>query len=219
MRSLKKAASTRPALITGGTVTALAAAAGLLLAGCESGTEGVRKEGTAESQSRPTAKASRLPSAPGIPALAKVDAIKLVKSDPKVGDAVKRNLKPCVKNQYPVDVIYGQLTEGPRNDVVVNVMNCSDSVGVGSYVYRAKGDTYENVFAVEQSSVYADIDRHDLQVSREAPSDQSCCAAGQDVLTYHWSGDAFRETSRTHTDYGRVGNNSKGEPPSVGTEG
>ncbi|MBB5120385.1 LppP/LprE family lipoprotein [Streptomyces eurocidicus] len=218
MRSLRQAAPARPALITGGTVTALAAAAGLLLAGCDAGSEGVRKEGTAQTQS--AAKPSHVASASAVPTQEKVDAIKLIKGDPKVSDQVKKNLKPCTKNEYPVDVIYGQLTDGSRNDVVINVMTCADSIGVGSYVYRAKGDSYVNVFAAEQPPVYADIDRRDLQVTREVygPGDAACCASGRDVMTYHWSGNEFRETGRTHTDFSKVGNNDK-ELPSVGTEG
>ncbi|GAA3051706.1 hypothetical protein GCM10020000_36270 [Streptomyces olivoverticillatus] len=60
MRSLTKAARYKLALITGGAVTAMAAAAGLLLAGCGASSEGVRKEGPAQTQS--AAKASRAPS-------------------------------------------------------------------------------------------------------------------------------------------------------------
>ncbi|MCC3772234.1 LppP/LprE family lipoprotein [Streptomyces sp. UNOC14_S4] len=207
-------------MITGGTVAALAAAAGLLLAGCESGSEGVRKEGTARTQS--AAKPSHVPSASVSPTQGRVDAIKLIKADPKVSDQVKKNLKACDKNQYPVDVISGQLTGGDANDVVVNILTCGDSLGVASYVYRAKGDTYENVFASEQAPVYAEIDRRDLRVTKQVygPGDAACCASGEDVMTYHWSGDEFRETSRTHTDFSKVGgSNDKGELPSVGTEG
>jgi hypothetical protein len=220
VRSLRKAAPDRPALITGGTVAALAAAAGLLLAGCESGSEGVRKEGAARTQS--AAKPSRVPSAPASPTQGRIDAIKLIRSDPKVSDQVKKNLKPCDKSQYPVDVIYGQVTDGDRDDVVVNILTCGDSLGVAAYVYRAKGDSYENVFAAEQPPVYAEIDRRDLRVTKQVygPGDAACCASGEDVLTYHWSGNEFREASRTHTDFSKVGGgNDKGELPSVGTEG
>ncbi|CAM5453213.1 hypothetical protein [Streptomyces abikoensis] len=222
MRSLKKAAPPRPVLITGGTVTALAAAAGLLLAGCNAGSEGVRKEGTAQTQS--AAKPTRLPSAAATAERPqeKVDAVKLIKGDPKIGAQVKKDLKPCVKNQYPLDVIYGKLTDGSRDDIVVNILTCGDSVGVGSYVYRAKGDgSYENVFMIEQAPVYAEIDRRDLRVTKQVygPGDAVCCASGEDVMTYHWSGAEFRETGRTHTDYSKAGNNDKGDFPSVGTEG
>ncbi|MEU7133198.1 hypothetical protein [Streptomyces sp. NPDC046261] len=207
MRGLSKAAGLRPALITGGAVSAMAATAGLLLVGCGASSEGVRKEGPAQTQSAAKA-ASRTPSATATPAQGKVDAIKLIKSDPKVSDQIKKNLKPCVKDHYPVDVIYGQLTGASRSDIVVNLLTCGDSIGIGSYVYRPKGDSYENVFAAEQSPVYADIDRRDLVITKQvyAPGDAVCCASGEDVLTYHWSDGAFRESGRTHTDYGKVGN-------------
>lgn len=221
MRSLTKAARYKPALITGGAVTAMAAAAGLLLAGCGASSEGVRKEGPAQTQS--AAKASRAPSdsssASATPPGGKVDAVKLIKSDPKVSDEIKKNLKPCVKDHYPIDVTYGQLTGSDRPDVVVNILTCGDSIGIGSYVYRPKGDSYENVFTAEQSPVYAGIDRRDLQITKQVygPGDAVCCASGEDVLIYHWSDGNFRETGRTHTDYGKVGNTSK--VPSEGTEG
>lgn len=229
MRGLNGSAGSRPgrgrratpALITGGAVTAMAATAGLLLAGCGTSSEGVRKEGPAQTQPAAKAASPRTPSASASAASPqdKVDAVKLIKSDPKVGEQVKKNLKPCVKDQYPVDVIYGQLTGGSRPDVVVNVLTCGDSVGVGSYVYRAKGNTYENVFVAEQAPVYADIDRRDLTITKQVygPGDAVCCASGEDVLTYHWSDNTFRETGRTHTDFGKVGNT--GKVPSEGTEG
>ncbi|GAA2724404.1 MULTISPECIES: hypothetical protein [Streptomyces] len=219
MRRLSNTAGRVPALITGGTVTALAAAAGLLLAGCGTGSEGVRKEGPAQNQ--PAAKAAtRTPAASASASPAqKVDAVALVKADPKVSEQVKKNLKPCVKDQYPVDVTYGQLTGTGRADVVVNVLTCGDSLGIGSYVYRPKGESYENVFTVEQSPVYADIDRRDLTVTKQVygPGDAVCCPSGVDVLTYHWSGGAFQETGRTHTDYNKAGNT--GKAPSEGSEG
>ncbi len=68
-----------------------------------------------------------------------MDAVRLVKDDPGVAASVKRALKPCVGDEYPVDVSYGDLTGGTADDVVVNVMTCSDAVGVGSYVYREDG--------------------------------------------------------------------------------
>lgn len=89
----------------------------------------------------------------------RVDAVKLVQDDPEVSPAVKSALKPCVADEYPVDVSYGNLTGGSANDVVVNVMTCADAVGVGSYVYREKDGRYENVFKAEEPPVYAEIDR------------------------------------------------------------
>ena len=75
-----------------------------------------------------------------------MDAVRLVKSDPKVSEEVKHELKPCVADEYPVDVSYGELTGGTAEDVVVNVLTCGDAVGVGSYVYRERDGAYQNVF-------------------------------------------------------------------------
>ncbi|WP_171166464.1 hypothetical protein [Streptomyces sp. I05A-00742] len=196
----------RPALIASGAVTALAAVAGLLLVGCNASSEGVRKEGPAQPQS--AAKAEKPSAAPSASATRlKVDAAALIKSDPKISDAVKKNFKPCVKDQYPVDVIYGRMTDGSRDDVVVNILTCADAIGIGSYVYRAKGDSYENVFSSEQSPVYADIDRGDLTVTTQiyGSGDPVADPSGEDEVTYHWSDGKFRETGRTHTDFSKVG--------------
>ena len=76
-----------------------------------------------------------------------VDAVQLVKRDPRVSERVRTDLKPCTGDEYPVDASYGTLTGGSSADVVVNVMTCGDAVGVGTYVYRARSDgTYQNVF-------------------------------------------------------------------------
>lgn len=126
-----------------------------------------------------------------------------MKADPKVSSEVKRDLKPCVGKEYPVDVTYGKVTGNTVDDVVVNVLSCADAVGVGSYVYRVKGGTYENVFADEQPPVYAEIDRGDLVLTKPvyAKSDALAYPSGEDVITYHWSGDKFTVRDRVHTDY------------------
>ncbi|WP_223771150.1 hypothetical protein [Streptomyces huiliensis] len=213
MRPTRPTRPVRPALIAGGTVTAFAAVAGLLLVGCNTSSEGVRKEGPAQPQS--AAKADQRTATPSTPPTRrKVDAAALIKSDPKISDAVKKNFKPCVKNQYPVDVIYGQLTGGSRDDVIVNILTCGDAIGIGSYVYRAKGDSYENVFSSEQSPVYADIDRGDLLITSQiyGSADPAVSGpSGEDEVTYHWSDGKFRETGRTHTDFSKVGGTDKSE--------
>lgn len=212
MRGLTKATRHKPALITGGAVAAMAAAVGLAVAGCSTGSEGVRKEGPAQTRSGGSgAKAGKQPPTSAPPTHEKVDAVKLVKSDPRVNDQIKKNLKPCVKDQYPVDVIYGRMTGGSRDDIVVNILTCGDGMGLGSYVYRAKGDGYVNVFTSEQSPVYADIDRRDLQVITQVygAGDPVADPSGEDVVVYHWTDDQFRETGRTHTDYSKAGNTAK----------
>jgi hypothetical protein len=218
VRGLRKP-TTSPALITGGAVAMMAAAAGLVLSGCGTSGEGVRKEGPAQTDS--AAKATPHEPSASTPAQERIDAVKLLKSDPKVSSQIKRSLKPCAKNQYPIDVTYGQLTQSSANDIVINVLTCGDSFGIGAYVYRPKGNSYENVYEAEQSPVYADIDRKDLRITRQiyATGDAVCCPSGEDVVTYHWSDGGFREAGRTHTDYSKTVNNDKDDLPSEGTEG
>lgn len=77
--------------------------------------------------------------------------MKLLKADPEVDAGVKRDLKPCVGDEYPVDVSYGDLTGAKVSDVVINVLTCGDAVGVGAYVYRvaAEGKAAEEAAATQ----------------------------------------------------------------------
>ncbi|MCP9945147.1 hypothetical protein LUX12_10750 [Streptomyces somaliensis] len=175
---------------------------GLLAAGCSTGGAGVRDEGTAPvdqgaRSGRPTPDASA--SAP----FRRVDAIALLKGDPKVGDQVKRDLKPCASTAYPVDTVYGNLTGSGVADVVVNVLTCGDAVGVGTYVYRMRGQRYENVFSLEEPAVYAEIDRGDLVVTKQVygKDDPIAYPSGEDVITYRWSADRFAEQYVVHHEY------------------
>lgn len=185
---------------------AVLTAVGLLLGltACSTGGSGTRDEGPARSGPVTTAKPSPEPSAS--PAPKDVDAVSLVKSDPKVSQAVKRDLKPCVADEYPVDVAYGNLTGASSSDVVVNVLTCGDAVGIGSYVYRPHGRTYENVFTDEQPPVYAEIDRGDLVVSKQLYEEDSSQSdpSGEEVITYRWSSDRFAEQDRTHNNYSKT---------------
>ncbi|MFF3271533.1 hypothetical protein ACFYWU_11455 [Streptomyces chrestomyceticus] len=193
------------------------AALSLLLAGCNPGGEGVRTEGTASSPPASAGRSVHAPSpSPSVSApYEKVDAVELVKNDPKVGDDVKKSLgKPCAAEEYPVEVTYAALTHAEDPDVVVNVMTCADSVGIGSYVYRKKGGTYENVFADEQPSVYAGVNKGELEVSKQTynTGDKVCCASGEDVMTYRWTGGRFVEYARYHTDYSNNGGTETATP-------
>jgi hypothetical protein len=203
--------------------------ASALLTGCSAGGTGTRDEGPARTDRvgraylspTPTAVPSPVPS----PVPGRVDAVHLVRDDPKVSPKIKRALKRCPGDAYPVDVSYGRLTGGPVDDVVVNVMTC-DAVGVGSYVYRAtrsaarpsatsgtvvwgatgRGDDgYVDVFRDEQPPVYAEIDRGDLVVTQKTyeKDDPITSPSSEDVITYHWSasGHRFAEQDRTHNDY------------------
>ncbi|MEV5611614.1 hypothetical protein [Streptomyces sp. NPDC052225] len=194
----------------GSSVIAGLAALGLFvgaLAACSAGGTGARDEGPARTDpvgsTAPAATASPAPSTSPSPSPSAVNAVRLVKADPKVSTDIKRDLKPCVADEYPVDVSYGNLTGAAATDVVVNVMTCGDAVGIGTYVYRDEGGTYQNVFQAEEPPVYAEIDRGDLVVTKQVydKGDSVASPSGEEILTYRWSGDHFVQESRTHNDY------------------
>ncbi|MBH5335672.1 hypothetical protein IHE55_13050 [Streptomyces pactum] len=218
MRGLTKATPSRTAWITGGAVAALAAAGGLALVGCGAGSEGLRKEGRADTtevgEATPgaysgSAKDDTPSASPGESAPpAEVDAVRLVKDDPKVNADLKANLKPCTTDgkEYPVDVAYGALTGKKATDVVVTVMTCADGIGIGSYVYRKRGDAYENVFVDERAPLFAGIDKKGRLTVTQLVSSSSDAAwpAGEDTIVFEWSPskEQFTESSRIRTDYG-----------------
>jgi hypothetical protein len=188
-------------------ITALAvlAALGLFVSACATGGTGARDEGPAGSDTVAGAKTPS-PSASPTKASQRVDAVKLVKDDPAVSASVKRDLKPCVADEYPVDVSYGKLTGGSADDIVVNVMTCGDAVGIGSYVYRAEGSDYHNVFKAEEPPVYAEIDRGDLVITQQLydKGDPVSYPSSEEVITYNWSANHFAVESRIHNDYSNV---------------
>lgn len=196
---------------------AIAAAAGvaalaLFVSACGTGGTGARDEGPAHAD--PVVGAASSSSSPSPSATyRRVDAVALVKDDPKVSAAVKRDLKPCVADEYPIDVSYGKLTRGPTEDVVVNVLTCGDAVGVGSFVYRRANGGYENVFSAEESPVYAEIDRGDLVVTKQVyeKGDPVSNPSGENVITYTWSEGRFAQTDFHHNDY----SNAVGGDPTV----
>ncbi|MEU1560847.1 hypothetical protein ABZ504_10165 [Streptomyces mirabilis] len=189
----------------GSAVTAALAALGLFLTACATGGTGARDEGPASSEAVAMGAApSPARSASPSKTPKRVDAIKLVKDDPEVSDSVKSALtKPCVADEYPVDVSYGDLTGGTTDDVVVNVMTCGDAVGIGSYVYREESGRYENVFKTEEPPVYAEIDRGDLVITQQLykKGDPVEYPSSEEVITYGWTATHFTERSRTHNDY------------------
>ncbi|MER5692947.1 hypothetical protein ABT088_14680 [Streptomyces mirabilis] len=188
----------------GSVVTAALAALGLFLTACATGGTGARDEGPASSEAVAKGAPSRAASAPPSKTPKRVDAVKLVKDDPEVSDSVKSALtKPCVADEYPVDVSYGDLTGGTTDDVVVNVMTCGDAVGIGSYVYREESGRYENVFKTEEPPVYAEIDRGDLVITQQLykKGDPVEYPSSEEVITYGWTATHFTERSRTHNDY------------------
>ncbi|MGW0577711.1 hypothetical protein ACWD25_17450 [Streptomyces sp. NPDC002920] len=186
-------------------VTVLAALA-LFVSSCGTGGTGARDEGPAHSDAvgggatmTPSPAPSRTPS--------QAEAVRLVLADPEVSTEVKQDLKPCVGDEYPVDVSYGNLTGGTVTDIVVNVLTCGDVVGIGAYVYREEGDRYENVFKAEEPPVYAEIDRGDLVVTKQvyAKGDPVSDPSGENVITYRWSpAQRFVKEFSIHNEYSGV---------------
>ncbi|MFD7132076.1 hypothetical protein [Streptomyces sp. NPDC059894] len=201
----------RPTTPVRGTVQAATTAAGVLAAlafvvsACATGGTGARDEGPARGDAVVGA-ATTSPSAASTDASDRVDAVRLVKEDPAVSAEVKRGLKPCAGDEYPVDVSYGDLTGGSGRDIVVNVLTCGDAVGVGSYVYRRADGRYENVFQAEEPPVYAEIDRGDLVVTEQVyeKGDPVSSPSGENVITYRWTADRFVQEYSWHNDYSGV---------------
>ncbi|KOG35447.1 hypothetical protein [Streptomyces resistomycificus] len=191
------------------TAGAVFAALTLFLSACGTGGTGARDEGPARTDSVAGASASPVPAA-SVTA-ARVDAVRLLKGDPKVSANVKRELKPCAGDEYPVDVSYGELTAGASDDVVVNVLTCGDAVGIGSYVYREEDGSYQNVFSAEDPPLYAEIDRGALVVTRQVyeKGDPVSSPSGEEVSTYLWVTDRFVRKYKTRTEY----SNSVGSDP------
>ncbi|MEU6373235.1 hypothetical protein [Streptomyces sp. NPDC046909] len=194
------------------TAVAVLAALALFVSACATGGTGTRDEGPAyvESSAGTDMAAGAVPSpAPSVSAsLTHVEAVELVKDDPAVSAEVKDDLKPCVADEYPVDVAYGDLTGDSAEDVVVNVLTCGDGVGVGSYVYHEEGGAYENVFSAEESPVYAEIDSSgNLVVSKQVykKGDPVSAPSGEDVITYRWAAGRFVKWRYTHNELGDIG--------------
>ncbi|MFF3910992.1 hypothetical protein ACFYZJ_34725 [Streptomyces sp. NPDC001848] len=193
---------------------AAVAALGLFVAACATGGTGARDEGPAGSDPLITSAATPSPS-PTAKEPTRAEVVKIVKDDPQVARAVKEDLKPCVADEYPVDVSYGDLTGGDVDDIVVNVMTCGDAVGVGSYVYRMKNHRYQNVFKAEEPPVYAEIDRGDLVVTQQMyqKGDPVSYPSSEEVITYSWRTSRFTEVSRTRNEYSNaVGNSGTAAP-------
>ncbi|MBN0048110.1 hypothetical protein JS756_29175 [Streptomyces actuosus] len=181
-------------------VAALAAVA-LLVSACSTGGTGARDEGPAHADS--VVGAASTPSSGPSASRPRVDPVQLVKEDPQVSPSVKQDLQPCVGDEYPVDVSYGDLTGGSAEDVVVNVLTCGDAVGVGSYVYHEQDGAYANVFTAEESPVYAEIDRGDLVVTKQVyeKNDPVSSPSGEVVITYSWIAGRFVERDLHRTEY------------------
>ena len=184
-------------------VTALARFVGA----CGTGGLGARDEGPAHASAVAGAGAVASPSpSPNDPdKYRKVDAVQLLKQDPAVSATVKRELKPCSGNEYPVDISYGDLTGSPVDDVVINVLTCADAVGIGSYVYRDDSGTFKNVFRTEESPVYAEIDQGRLSVTRQyyEKGDPISSPSGEIVTPYSWKAGRFTPGKSVRNEYSK----------------
>ncbi|GKQ37253.1 hypothetical protein [Streptomyces sp. A012304] len=196
------ARGTIQAAITAATVLAALA---LFVSSCTTGGTGARDEGPA-AHSDAVAGATPSPSATPSDTPDREDAVALLKDDPAVSADVKRELKPCAGDEYPVDVSYGDLTGGSGDDLVVNVMSCGDLMGVGAYVYRESDGRFENVFRTEEPPVYAEIDRGDLVVTKQVyeKGDPVSSPSGENVTTYRWVSGRFVQEYSWHSDYSSV---------------
>ncbi|MHB9859960.1 hypothetical protein [Streptomyces sp. YIM S03343] len=208
---------TRAELQAAITAAAGVAALALFVSACGTGGTGARDEGPAHAAPVVGAR-SPSPSPSTAQTYNRVDAVALVKDDPKVSAAVKRDLEPCVADEYPIDVSYGKLTRGTAEDVVVNVLTCGDAVGVGSYVYRREAGRYENVFSAEVSPVYAEIDRGDLVVTKQVyeKGDPVSNPSGENVITYAWSEGRFAQTDFHHNEYSNAVGGDPTAAPATG---
>ncbi|EGX57462.1 hypothetical protein SZN_22596 [Streptomyces zinciresistens K42] len=201
------------------TAMAAVAALALFLASCATGGTGARDEGPAhpDAADGPSVQsAAAAPSASPVPD--QKEAVRLVQKDPEVSGEVKRELRPCVSDGYPVDISYGDLTGGPADDIVVNVLSCGDAVGVASYVYREQGGAYRNVFKAEEPPVYAEIDRGYLVVTQQvyAKDDAVSNPSSENVISYQWTSQRFVRKYSTRTDYGTLDDGGSGSPAPAG---
>ncbi|MET9834658.1 hypothetical protein ABZ078_36445 [Streptomyces sp. NPDC006385] len=198
---------------------AVVVALALFVSGCATGGTGARDEGPARADAAGGSAASSslapTPSPSATPVPDPKEAVRLVKADPAVSAQVKRELKPCVSDQYPIDVSYGDLTGGPADDIVVNVLSCGDAVGVASYVYREQSGAYHNVFKTEEPPVYAEIDRGLLVVTKQvyAKDDALSNPSSEYVVSYLWTSGRFVRKYSTRTDYGNLGGGGASATP------
>ncbi|MER6911046.1 hypothetical protein ABT354_05160 [Streptomyces sp. NPDC000594] len=195
----------RGGLAVGATVVVLAAV-GLFTAACSTGGDGVQDEGSAPSTGA-TGAAAPKPRPTGGPLGLKVgdpldvDVVKLLRQDAKAGDWVRTELKGCTggnqADDFPVHTSYGYLTGGRVPDVVVNVLSCTDGVGLATFVYRVDDTRYENVFSLEEPGVNAVIDRGDLEVTREiyGEKDPASNPSAVERVIYRWK---ERKFERAH---------------------
>ncbi|GGO89588.1 hypothetical protein [Wenjunlia tyrosinilytica] len=183
-------------------LTILAIGACVAMIGCAR-SDTIRIEGSAPSAAKVAGTPAAEDSGTGAP---EVNVVSLLRADPHVRE--KKELRACSPEDggtYPVEASYAALTGKESTDLVVNVSTCTDGVGVGSYVYRAVGSRYVNVFADEQPPVWAQASGRQLEVTRQdyGASDPVDQPSGETVTTYEWNDGMFEKIGSTSTDYGK----------------
>lgn len=166
----------------------------LVLSGCAT-TGGVRVEGAAAQVTPP-------PSMPPVPTDVppSVDAIALLRTDPKVSANIKSLLTPCSYDRYPIDTRYVDVTQDGVLDLVVMVATCESKMpgydprtNLAGYVYNLKTTPPTNIFTSEQP--WMDIETVDSDVYLElyqfAARDKSCCPSQPAITLYRWNGTAL----------------------------
>lgn len=198
------------------TAMSVLAALALFVSACATGGTGARDEGPAHADA--VTGGTTAPSSVSTGPPDRAEAVRLIKDDPEVSAEVKGALQPCVGDEYPVDVSYGDLTGGSGDDIIVNVLTCGDLVGVGSYVYRRDDDGYTNVFQAEEPPVYAEMDRGDLVVTKQVyeKGDAVSDPSGENVITYRWTSGHFVKEYSWHNDYSSVVGDEPTLPPATG---
>ena len=170
------------------TAMAVLAVLALFVSACATGGTGARDEGPAAP--RPVAGPRPRPRAPSGAYRTKVDAVALVKDDPRSPAGSSTELKPCVADEYPVDVSYGRPDRRRRRRRLVNVLTCGDAVGVGSYVYRDGAGRTRMCSRRRNPGLCGDRprrpggDQAGVREGRPPGVDPS----GENVTTYRWLG-------------------------------
>ncbi|MFD1052046.1 hypothetical protein ACFQ1S_43995, partial [Kibdelosporangium lantanae] len=129
-----------------------------------------------------------------------VDAVALLRTDPKVSANVKSMLTPCAVDRYPVDTRYVDVTHDGVLDLVVMVSTCDTKfpgfdprTNLAGYVYDLKTTPPTNIFTNEQP--WMDIETVDsdvyLEIYEFGPRDKSCCPSQPKITLYRWNGTAL----------------------------
>lgn len=143
-----------------------------------------------------------------------LDVLSLLRADPSVGESVKKALRPCSAEVWPVDVAYGRLTGGHAPDVLVNVSDCDGGMGIGAYVYRqSTNGQYVGVFAAEEPPVHVEVAAGRLRLVQQvyADGDPACCPSGRYVVTHVWRNDRFTAVERASEEPGGLGGSARDE--------